>query len=204
MKPAIDDNACSVPFPPAIIFPVFHGTWYTISGKRAKCSLSKLVTGDIFHLQKLFDAGGGMHPPHPPPWIRHCLVWYNVYHTPFWQNKLYTQHSLLRNSRDSIFGPPCTCACMINAAVGWRWLGDMEAHSTDPGSIPDIIIWDSYNNIWNWTWVCRVRMRYHIWVIGDFGRASGQNCSQVPVVVSSNRQMGIQDVTERQDACTDT
>jgi len=47
-----------------------------ISGKRAKCSLSKLVTGDIFYVQKLFDAGGGIHPlilPLDPPLVAFML-----------------------------------------------------------------------------------------------------------------------------------
>jgi len=38
-----------------------------ISGKRARCSLSKLVTDGIFHVQKIVTCWWGMHPPHPPP-----------------------------------------------------------------------------------------------------------------------------------------
>ena len=38
-----------------------------ISGKRAKCSLSKLVTGDIFYVQKIVRCWWGDTSPHPPP-----------------------------------------------------------------------------------------------------------------------------------------
>ena len=38
-----------------------------ISGKRARCSLSKLVTGGIFHVQKIVTCWWEMHPPRPPP-----------------------------------------------------------------------------------------------------------------------------------------
>ena len=38
-----------------------------ISGKRARCSLSKLVTDGIFHVQKIVRCWWEMHPPHPPP-----------------------------------------------------------------------------------------------------------------------------------------
>ena len=49
----------------------WQGEW-----KRARCSLSKLVTDGILHVQKMLHAGGGMHPPHPPPGSATDAVYY--------------------------------------------------------------------------------------------------------------------------------
>jgi len=83
MKPAIDDNTCSVPRTPCNNNSTALGTWSNnikininkiqISGQRARCSLSKLVTDGISRAKKCYMLVGGMHPPHPPPWIRHWL-----------------------------------------------------------------------------------------------------------------------------------
>jgi len=70
MKPAIIRRQYMQPPLP----PQFYDTWAV--GKEPD-ALSKLVTGGIFHVQKnCYMLVGGMHPPHPPPWIRHCTLRY--------------------------------------------------------------------------------------------------------------------------------